>query len=100
MSEQQTYCGGCEIYRRDWLRQLGRATELEKIVESERAAVARFLVPYRNHLPESWLEHFEKECGVYFDEIGFVHPRPIPENLRGDCAEPANSKISHTADSQ
>ncbi len=51
--------------------------ELVELISSEREAVARFLVPYRDTLPESWLDHFSDSCGVYFDSIGFVYPRPI-----------------------
>jgi ribosomal protein L37AE/L43A len=58
--------------------------ELRTTLEKERAAIARFLVPYRAHLPESWLDHFEQECGVYFDAIGFVNPRPIPPDCGND----------------
>lgn len=49
-----------------------RITELETKLTKEREAVARFLVPYRSHLPESWLQHFEDSGIVTFDTIGFV----------------------------
>jgi len=75
-------CPACEIYRSEFFGQLDRADALQKTLESERAALARFLVPWRFHLPDCWLEHMEKECGVYFDEIGFVRPRPVTPNAK------------------
>lgn len=51
--------------------------QLRALLEKERAGLARFLVPWRRQLDASWLRHFEKECGVFFDEIGYVKPRPV-----------------------
>lgn len=60
------------------LEQLRRERdELVELLEMERAAVARYLIPHRRDMPECWRKHFSDECGVYFDAIGFVKPRPV-----------------------
>lgn len=60
------------MLERELNQEAERAKKLEAIIMKHREGVARFLVPYRNSLPESWLDHFVEECGVEFDEIGFV----------------------------
>ena len=50
---------------------------LAATLQAEREAIARFLVPWRGRLSDSWLTHFEESCGVYFDAIGYVKPRPV-----------------------
>lgn len=60
-----------------WL--LDVVTDLRTKLENERAAVAQFLVPWRDHLGRNsnWLEFFEEKGIVYFDAIGFVYPMPL-----------------------
>lgn len=50
---------------------------LREIIKQHREGVARFLVPWRSSLDQSWLDHFVKECGVEFDAIGFVKATPL-----------------------
>jgi hypothetical protein len=61
IKQMKPECTACEHYRAEFMQQLDRANALHKTLESERAAIARFLVPYRSTLPESWLEQFESE---------------------------------------
>lgn len=50
---------------------------LRGLIVKERAAVARFLVPWKHRLPDCWLSHFEEEGIVEFDGIGFVKAKPL-----------------------
>lgn len=54
-----------------------QAAEMRSDLERCRAYIARFLIPWRSHLPESWLSGFEEEGCVVFDEVGFVKAKPI-----------------------
>lgn len=54
--------------------------ELAKAKETimkHREGVASFLVPWRHHLTESWLNHFVAECGVEFNSLGYVKAKPF-----------------------
>jgi hypothetical protein len=54
-------------------------SELREALTKERKAVADFLIPWKRHLDQSWLDHFVRSGIVYFNEIGYVLPVPVED---------------------
>lgn len=56
------------------------AAAMREALTKERAAIARFLVPWRSHLDQSWLDNFVESGSVRFNEIGYVFPVEVSTN--------------------
>lgn len=60
------------------------AAEMRHDLIAAREMVARFLIPWKLHIPDSWLDGFVEAKIVSFDGMAYVYPVPVSTDAGKD----------------